>query len=122
MSPKPKSNQLDILKQTLANADLAQPSKTKLETLPAAPRPKSSTKTRNVVKVSPEALSKPTALNLYPEDLDKTEEVISFLRAKGCQRLSKSRIAQLALRQLKLDDETVAAFKKLPDYRDKKNQ
>lgn len=112
MSAKKPSAILDALSKVKIDEE---PSQALLSSLPAASREKS---TRN--KVPGAGLSKPTALNLYPEDLEKIDEVMEFLRSKGCQGLSKSRIGQLALRVLKLDENTVAAFKKLPDYRDRK--
>lgn len=115
MTTKKVSSALEALKKV----EISQPSQTALETLPPAKSAKS-TKARRGAKAPETVLSKPTALNLYPEDQDKIEQTISYLRSKGCQGVSKSRIGQLALRELKLDEKTVAAFKKLPDYRDKK--
>jgi hypothetical protein len=113
MSTKAKPN---AALAALAKVQVLQPSQTPLAALLPTATPEKRIRAR-----APETLlSKPTALNLYPDDQDKIEETISYLRSKGCQGVSKSRVAQLAIRELMLNEQTVATFLKLPDYRDKK--
>ncbi len=117
MSTKTKTN---AALAALAKVQVSEPSQTPFSSLTDS-EPEKSPRPRKGGRAPEIMLSKPTALNLYPEDQDKIEEAISYLRSKGCQVVSKSRVGQLAIRELKLDEQTVAAFKKLPDYRNKKN-
>lgn len=114
MTTKSKTN---AALEAPAKVTVEEPSRTSLSSL--TPLPFSQPAKTKGKASSKGLLSKPIAINLYPEDLDKIEQVISYLRSKGCERVSRSRVAQLALRQLAVGDTAVAVFKKLPDYREK---
>lgn len=108
---KPKPDQKALAR--LSRVSIPESSKTPLPPVAESVPAKAAIPTTEAV------LSRPVAVNLYPKDEAKIEEVLAYLRAKRCKRINRSRVVQLALRELQLNDATVAAFQTLQDFREK---